>query len=79
VLLQEGIVASRKHPRCQVTKENEAKKKNSMMWGGWYKMDTQAIFPPPQWRVYLMSQCEVVKRGGFRKTHYLDEETKPSS
>jgi hypothetical protein len=31
VLLQEGQFASKKHPRCQTTKENEAKKKNSLI------------------------------------------------
>ncbi len=46
--------------------------------GGGYKMATLAIFPPPKWRVQAMSQCEVIKSGGFRQICYLDAETKLS-
>jgi hypothetical protein len=39
--------------------------------GGGYKMATQAIFPPPQWRIQDLSHKKVVKIGWFRQTRKL--------
>jgi hypothetical protein len=63
VLLQEGQLTNEKYPRCHVIKENEAKKQNSLMWGGGYKMAKQAILPPPQWQIQDLSHKKVVKFG----------------
>jgi hypothetical protein len=40
-------------------------------------MVTQAIFPPPQWRIQDLSHVKVVKSGRFGQTRYMDAETKP--
>jgi len=46
------------------------------MWGGGYKMATQAIFPPPQWRIQDLSHKKVVKIGWFGQTSYKAEGSK---
>jgi hypothetical protein len=46
-----GFERDNLHPEntpCHVIKENEAKRKNSLTWGGGYKMATKAILPPSQ-------------------------------
>ncbi len=66
-LLQEGHFATRKQPRCQITMENEAKKKISLMWGGgprWWPKPS----PHPQWRLLVQSQSEPIESGGFSKS-----------
>jgi hypothetical protein len=47
IKMKEEQFASRKQPRSQTTEENEAKKKNSLLWGRGFKMATQAIPPTP--------------------------------
>jgi hypothetical protein len=44
-----GTISIKKTPQIDISKENEAKKKNSLMWGVGLKMATQDIFPPPPW------------------------------
>jgi hypothetical protein len=45
-LHQEEHFASRKQPRCPMTKENEAKRRIPCCGSGGFKMVTQAISPP---------------------------------
>ncbi len=47
--------------------------------GGGYMMATQAIFPPPQWRIQDLSQEKVVKSGWFRQTRHLAAGSKPAA
>jgi len=39
---------------------------------------TQAIFPPPQWRIQYLSHMKVVISGWLGQTRHLDAETKPA-
>jgi hypothetical protein len=52
-LHQEGHFTLIKQPRSPVTKEKEAKRRIPCLGGGGagFKMATQAILPPPQWRL----------------------------
>jgi hypothetical protein len=42
------------------------------MWGG-YKMATQDILPPPQWRIQDLSHKKVVKIGCFEANQQIRE------
>ncbi len=73
-LYVEGQLTSRKNPRCHVIKENEAKKKNFLMWGGGTRWQPKASSPLPKWWIQDLRNKKVVKSGRFwvnQRVHHM--------
>ncbi len=69
-LHQEEHFASRKQPRCPITKENEAKRRIPCCGGvggggGGSRWRPMPFSPHPQWRLLVQSSRVPIKSGGF--------------